>query len=127
MGDVSKYEAGFCSGKAIPTFSKGIEGVKLGVQIRINSNVPDKDGKYLLGCSWQNIGGIDGYEYEASANEDFSGSAKLDTKESSGKVYIAAGSDKVKTLYAKVRAYKVIDDKGTREYTDWSYVSVDID
>ena len=127
MGDVSKYEAGFCSGKAIPTFSKGIEGVKLGVQIRINSNVPDKDGKYLLGCSWQNIGGIDGYEYEASANEDFSGSAKLDTKESSGKVYIAAGSDKVKTLYAKVRAYKVIDDKGTREYSDWSYVSVDID
>ena len=87
----------------------------------------EKDGKYLFGCSWQSVGGIDGYEYEASANENFSGSAKLDTKESSGKVYIAAGSDKVKTLYAKVRAYKVIDDKGTREYTDWSYVSVDID
>lgn len=127
MGDASKYEAGFCSGKAIPTFTKGIEGVKLGIQVRIYSNGPEKDGKYLFGCSWQSVGGIDGYEYEASANEDFSGSAKLDTKESSGKVYIAAGSDKVKTLYAKVRAYKVIDDKGTREYTDWSYVSVDID
>lgn len=127
MGDASKYDIRFCSGRAIPTFTKGIGGVDLGIQSWCYSNGPDKDGKYLFGCSWQDLGGIDGYEYEASANEDFSGSAKLDTKESSGKVYIAAGSDKVKTLYAKVRAYKVIDDKGTREYTDWSYVSVDID
>ena len=73
------------------------------------------------------MGGIDGYEYEASANEDFSDSAKLDTKESDGKVKIDAGSDKVMTLYARVRAYKVIDDKGTRKYTDWSCISVDID
>ena len=72
------------------------------------------------------MGGIDGYEYEASVKEDFSRFEKIDTKDSSGNVYIDAGSDKVKTLYAKVRAYKVIDDKGTREYTDWSFISVDI-
>jgi len=26
----------------------------------------------MIGGSWQTIGGIDGYEYEASVNEDFS-------------------------------------------------------
>lgn len=127
MGDVSKYAADFCSGKAIPTFTKGIAGVNLGIQPWAYSNGPDKDGKYMIGGSWQTIGGIDGYEYEASVNEDFSNSVKIETTNSRDKVYVSAGKNKVTTLYARVRAYIVIDDKGTREYTDWSSISVDID
>ena len=127
MGDASKYAADFCSGKAIPTFTKGIAGVNLGIQPWAYSNGPDKDGKYMIGGSWQTIGGIDGYEYEASVNEDFSNSVKIETTNSRDKVYVSAGKNKVTTLYARVRAYIVIDDKGTREYTDWSSISVDID
>ena len=126
MGDASKYEAGFCSGKAIPTFAKGISGVDLGIQLWMNSNSPDKDGKMLIACSWQNMGGIDGYEYEAALNEDFSGSVKIETTDSRDKVYVDAGSKEVTMLYARVRAYRTVDDKGTREYTDWSSIAFDI-
>jgi hypothetical protein len=126
MGDASKYDAGFCSGKAIPTFAKGISGVDLGIQLWMNSNSPDKDGKMLIACSWQNMGGIDGYEYEAALNEDFSGSVKIETTDSRDKVYVDAGSKEVTMLYARVRAYRTVDDKGTREYTDWSSIAFDI-
>jgi len=80
----------------------------------------------MIGGSWQAIGGIDGYEYEASVNEDFGNSVKIETTNSRDKVYVSAGKNKVTTLYARVRAYIVIDDKGTREYTDWSNISVDV-
>ena len=66
-------------------------------------------------------------EYEASVNEDFTGSVKIETTEPRDKVYIDAGSEKVTTLYARVRAFKVTGKKGTREYTDWSSTSVNIE
>ncbi|MBO4415661.1 MAG: leucine-rich repeat domain-containing protein [Lachnospiraceae bacterium] len=123
MGDAGGYGDRFCLGKAIPVFMKGLDGIKLGITIRAYSTEPDKTGRMLIGGEWMNVGGIDGYEYEASVNEDFSGSAKKETKDSQASAYVNAGSAKVTKLYARVRAYKV-DGDGQREYTEWSTVEM---
>ena len=123
MGDTDGYEINFCRGKAIPTYAKGLSQVKLGIGIWTHYDKPDKKGIMMIGSKWSTVGDIDGYEYEASVNEDFSGSEKLDTTETEGKVYVNTGSAKVVNLYARVRAYKVTDDKGTREYSAWSDAS----
>ena len=127
MGDAKGYETGFCNGLAIPVFTKGIAGVKLGLRIWTYNTEPDKDKKMLIGCKWLRIGDIDGYEYEASVNEDFSNSVRIETTEPQGKVYADAGKSEVTTLYARVRAFRTVDDKGTREYTEWSEIVWDID
>ena len=126
-GDASCYDTYFCRGKAIPYFEKGLSGARLGIQIYTYYNEPNKAGKMMIGSQWTNIGGIDGFEYEGSLNEDFSGAIRIETKETEGKVFVDAGAAKVATLYARVRAYRITDQKGTREYTEWSGISHKID
>ena len=92
--------------RAIPTYAKGLPQVKLGIGIWTHYDKPDKKGIMMIGSKWSTVGDIDGYEYETE-----------------GKVYVNTGSAKVVNLYARVRAYKVTDDKGTREYSAWSDVS----
>ena len=104
---------------------QGIGKVKIGIHVWMYSNEPDESGKMLIGCKWNAIGGIDGYEYEAQVNEDFTDSEKTETTDTKGKVYVNVGSSKVTKLYARVRAYKIIDDKGTREYSEWNNVTAD--
>ena len=125
MGNPEGYDGNFCYGKAIPTFMQGIDKVKIGIYVWMYSSEPDESGKMLIGCQWNKIGGIDGYEYEASVNEDFTDSEKTETTDTKGKVYVNVGSSKVTKLYARVRAYKIIDDKGTREYSEWNNVTAD--
>lgn len=126
MGDAKDYEVGFCAGKAIPKFTQGIGSIRIGINLWTYYTEPNKAGMMMIGCKWQNIGDIDGYEYEAAINEDFSGAARIETMESEYKLFVNVGKSAVKTLYGRVRAFKV-NDKGVREYSEWSTVSRDLD
>jgi hypothetical protein len=120
MGETTDYADDFYGGLISARFEKGLDSVKLNTRIWTFSTEPNKKGKYLVGSRWNSVSGIDGYEYEASVYKNFKNATKADTTETEAEVYVNPGSKKkVDTLYSRVRAYRVIDESGAREYSPW--------
>ncbi len=120
MGDTKGYDDRFYGGKTSATFEKGLKYAKFGIWWSMYYNQPDAKGNIPVGCVWNKVNRADGYEIEGSVNENFSNSVKTETTETEVRLNIKAGSGKATALYVRVRAFKNLDDKGKREYSEWN-------
>ena len=120
MGDTSGYDQRFYGGKVSATFEKGLKQAKIGIRWRMYYDEPDKNGKLPVSFEWYKVNGIDGYEVEGSVNADYSNPVRLETVETEARLDLKAGKEPVTAIYLRVRAFKNLDDKGNREYSEWN-------
>lgn len=125
LGNTKDYDNMFYGSKTSATFEKGLKYAKFGLRWMMYYNEPDNNGNMIVMSTWNKVNGIDGYELEGSAYEDFSNSVKVETTENEARLTIKAGK-KVEALYTRIRAFKNLDDKGNREYSEWEVLKLDI-
>ena len=50
---------------------------------------------------------------------------KLETAGNEAGLTIKAGKEKVEAIYIRARAFKNLDDKGNKEYSDWNVMKLE--
>ncbi|MCR5322765.1 MAG: leucine-rich repeat domain-containing protein [Lachnospiraceae bacterium] len=122
MGYTEGYDDSFWGGKAVPVFKKGFSQAKCGLSWGSYLSQPDKNGMLWIKLNWNSLKGADGYEIEVSVHENFAVSEKRDVTGTEALMEMKSDKADPEAIYARVRAYKSNDDRGTRKYSGWSNV-----
>ena len=121
-GYTDGYDDSFWGGKAVPVFKKGFSQAKCGLKWNSYLGRPDENGILWIRCYWNSLKGADGYELEVSIHEDFSGSEKKEIIGTDARMEIRSDKTDPEAIYARVRAFRNVDEEESREYSGWSTI-----